>query len=340
MNDQSSRPTPMAARVFLGAFILWQLFFLLSSNFVSLLPKAREDWAKQRIVQNVAPDWVEAKGPVAKIEQILTRVTSRWSELTGQPQNWSLFAPNVTDIIPFVAVEFCWEDDPSSVRSMSQLLAPIGAGHVIDEVSLGAIAWGNDFFDREKMENKTQLLWTKPSGGESPKDFLSPPDAVWRHHARSAWILFSDNEPRDKQRFVKFGHFRMRRYESCIDISPTSADKKPDAVVDVWREDIESRIRDRWPLMQAYMSWQLRRLLKDYPELPEPRQVILWARIYRVPPPEESLAPWTWQGPEWHPVARWQPGAEWADKHLPVEMFNPVVDRFESLRQREARHDE
>jgi hypothetical protein len=330
----------MAARVFLGAFILWQLFFLFSSNIVSLLPKAREEWANQRVVQIVAPEWGEAKGPAAKIEHSLSTVTSRWSELTGQPQNWSLFAPNVTDIIPFIAVEFCWEDDPSSVRSISQKLAPIGAGQVLDEVSFGAIAWGKDFFECERMESQIEALWTKGVSDGSPKDFLASPDAVWRHHARSAWILFSDNEPRDKQHYVKLGHFRLRRYESCIDISPASGGKKPDAVVDAWREDIESRVRDRWRLMHAYMNWQLRRHLKDYPELPEPRQVILWARIYRVPPPEEGLSPWTWQGPEWHPVARWQPGAEWADKHLPLEMFNPVVSRFESLRQREARHDE
>ncbi len=340
MNDQSSRPTPMAARAFLGLFILWQLFFLFSSNIISLLPKARENWAKQRIVQNVAPDWGEAKGPVANAERSLTQVTSRWSELTGQPQNWSLFAPNVTDIVPFVAVEFCWEDDPSSVPSISQQLAPFGAGQFLDQITLGAVAWGKDFFDREGLENQIQVLWTKAIGYGSPKNIPSPPDAVWRHHSRSAWILLSDNEPRNTQHYLRIGHFRLRRYESCIDISPTSADEKPDTVVDVWREDIESRVRDRWQLMHAYLNWRLRRLLKEYPELPEPRQVILWARIYRVPLSEEAPSPWTWRGPEWHPVARWQPGAVWEDRLLPVEMFNPVVGRFESLRQREARHAE
>ena len=43
---------------------------------------------------------------------------------------------------------------------------------------------------------------------------------------------------------------------------------------------------------------------------------------------------WGWQGPEWHPVARWQPGAQSEIGMLPVEMFNPVVDRFESVRER------
>jgi hypothetical protein len=336
MNEPVSRPTPMVARFLLGLFILWQLFFLISCNLLSLLPKARESWQNQKLVQTIAPDWSQAKGRIAGAENAATIVTARWAEATGQPQNWSLFAPNVTSIIPFLAVEFCWEDDPNSVVAMSYLLAPLAAGHTLDEISLAAAAQRKYSSDQQEFQKRFDVGKLR----EHYSHLESPPAEPWRRGLGPYLVVFSENEPRDKRHYVKLGHFRLRRYESCIDISPASADKEPDSVVDAWREEIEGRIRERWRLIQAYLRWQYGRLLKDHPGLPEPRQVILWVRIYRVPSPWQAPSPWNWQGPEWHPVARWQPGAQWSDNLLPVEMFNPVVGRFESLRSRdEPRHE-
>jgi len=63
----------------LGAFILWQLLFLLAGNAAPLLPEP-------------ARDRVGA-------------VPNAWATLTGQWQEWSLFAPLVPDRALFVAVE-------------------------------------------------------------------------------------------------------------------------------------------------------------------------------------------------------------------------------------------
>jgi hypothetical protein len=322
-------------RFFLGLFILWQLFFLVSSNLLSLLPRARECWKDQKLVQTIAPDWSQAKGRVAGAENALMTTTTRWAEATGQPQNWSLFAPNVTSTIPFPAVEFCWEDAPNSVEAMSYQLAPLAAGHILDEIPLKAASarkysfnWP-EFYKHVDFEKMTELARRS-----------SPPAEPWRRGLAPYLVLFSENEPQDKQHYVKLGHFRFRRYESCIDISPASADKEPDSVVDVWREEIEGRVCERWRLIQAYLRWQYARLLKEHPGLPEPRQIIFWIRIFRVPSPGQAPSPWDWQGPEWYPVARWQPGAQWSENLLPVEMFNPVVGRFESLRSPdEPRHE-
>jgi hypothetical protein len=323
-------------RFLLGLFILWQLFFLVSSNLLGLLPRARECWQDQKLVQTIAPDWSQAKGRVAGAENALTTITSRWAEATGQPQNWSLFAPNVTSTIPFPAVEFCWEDDPNSVAAVSYLLAPFAPGHILDEISLVAASRRKHSFDCPEFYKDFDLEKMR----EVAAQMSSPPAEPWRGGPGPYLILFSENEPRDKQHYVKLGHFRLRRYESCIDISPGAADKERDSVVDAWREEIEGRVRERWRLIQAYLHWQYARLLKDHPDLPEPRQIILWVRIFRVPSPGHAPSPWDWQGPEWHPVARWQPSAQWSENLLPVEMFNPVVGRFESLRSRdEHRHE-
>jgi hypothetical protein len=82
-------------RVALGLFILWQLLFLVGANSLHLLD---------------ATDWVEGEGTLHETLKEATKVSSRWSELTQQPQDWSLFAPGVTDHIPFLELEFRWDD--------------------------------------------------------------------------------------------------------------------------------------------------------------------------------------------------------------------------------------
>jgi hypothetical protein len=330
MNDRRPSTTPKAARILLGVFILWQLVFLVSSNLLSLLPSLREFWQDKRSAEVIAGDWLHEKGRAARAERTAIGITTRWAEVTGQPQNWSLFAPNVTSIVPFVAVELCWDEDPSSVRSMSRWLAPMASTQVLDEATIGAFAWRED---RSSSPDINQRLKESLIAG----DLHAPPPAAWRRgKGQVAVALLSDNEPRDPRHFIRFGGFRLRRYESNIDASLDSPDKDPDAVVDGWRETIEDRVRTHWRLMHGYMQWRLRQWSQKHAELPPPKQVILWVRIFRVPAPEEVTSPWNWQEPEWHPLARWQPDAEWTPGHLPVEMFNPVVGRFESIRERHA----
>ena len=287
------------ARILLGLFILWQLFFLVSSNLLSLLPRVRDSGQDKPKAEAIASEWLHEKGHLADAERAFTRLATRWAEVSGQPQDWSLFAPNVTSIIPFVAVEFSWDEER------------------------------DDHSDKPDIERQlADLLIT----GE----VQAPPSTAWRPRPRASVVVLSSNEPADVRRFVRFGKFRLRRYESNLDVSLASPDKETDAVVDSWRENIEDRVREHGRLMEAYMQWQLRRWSQRHPDLPPPKQVILWVRIYRVPPPEKAPSPWAWQGPEWHPVARWQPGAQSEIGMLPVEMFNPVVDRFESVRERHA----
>jgi hypothetical protein len=332
MNDMSPSTTPLPARILLGVFILWQLFFLFSSNLLSLLPRVREFWQDKSSAEAVAPDWLHEKGRVAEVERVLTGVTTRWAEISGQPQNWSLFAPNVTNVIPFVAVEFCWEEEPTSARSISRWLATLVPGQVFNEAILAAAACRKD---PEMLDIERRLRGLLAAG-----DVQAPPPAGWRRQPHMAVVVLSANEPKHIRHYIKLGRFRLRRFESNIDVSLASADKNPDAVVDSWRENIEDRVRDHGQLMAAYLQWQLRRWSEKHPDLPEPKQVVLWVRLYRVPSAEEAPSPWSWQGPEWHPVARWRPGAEWTPEQLPVEMFNPVVERFESLRRHhESEHE-
>src|SRR5438094_7623764 len=78
-----------AARLALGLFVAWQLLFLLSANALDLAGQG-------------------TAGPAG-------RLARTWGRLTGQPQTWQLFAPDVADLAGFPAVELRWGPGRSRV---------------------------------------------------------------------------------------------------------------------------------------------------------------------------------------------------------------------------------
>jgi hypothetical protein len=113
------------ARVLLGLFVSWQLLFLLVSNLLGTLQDIRPHLVGQLpAVAQVAPAWSNGEGSVHAALQRTTRAARRYAELTGQPQDWSLFAPAVAHEVPFLAVELRW-DDPSGQDRTSALPRPV-----------------------------------------------------------------------------------------------------------------------------------------------------------------------------------------------------------------------
>jgi hypothetical protein len=266
--DSPPPPRLTNAQVFLGLFILWQLFFLAAANACKIVENVRPSLKGNDSIDAVAPGWTNEKGHVHDAEEVVNGLTKRWAELTGQPQSWSLFSPNVAEHIPFVAVEFQWED--SSGRS------------------------------------------------------LHPPV-----------LMLSDNEPTDPQHFFRIGRARVRKYESYLDVVLKAKDQPLDEVADVWRERIEERVRKEWDAIHVYLQWRRRTFQDRHPELPPPRQAILMVRLYRVPAPNTAPRPWMWEtllDLQPQPLARWQPEAVVPDGSRPVEIYNPVVRRFEYFR--------
>lgn len=249
----------IAARVCLGLFVVGQLLLLLLANFVPMLQKARPHLAEHETVRQVAPAWAERRGTAYEATETLATWTARWTELTCQPQSWSLFAPEVAHSITFVAVELRWDD-------------------------------GN----------------------------ATPP-------------LLSENEPPDRHQFFRVGRFRIRRYESALDLLLTTvADKQAEEMKDTWHFWIEDKVTENWRRMLAYLRLRTRTYLAAHPDLPPPRQVIFTVRRYDIPDPGEQ--PWNWQGPFVSKVARWRPGAVVAEEYLPVEAYNPLLEQFEPVK--------
>ena len=104
------------ARVLLTLFILGQFVFLLSSNFLGVEEPLREwfknwYWKDDRHKDVPVPDYLRGEGKIHDTYFEATRTwTKRWSQLTGQPQNWGLFAPSITEEGGFPAVELRWDD--------------------------------------------------------------------------------------------------------------------------------------------------------------------------------------------------------------------------------------
>jgi hypothetical protein len=99
-----------AARVGLGLFVVWQLGFLLASNFLNLALSLPPYLGEESLMRRVAPDWSQRQGEAFEATRTAARWADRWAELTGQAQNWGMFAPGVTAHIPFVAVELRWDE--------------------------------------------------------------------------------------------------------------------------------------------------------------------------------------------------------------------------------------
>jgi hypothetical protein len=49
---------------------------------------------------------------VGKAVDAANALTQRWADLTGQPQSWGLFAPDVTAYVPFVTLDLRWNEGP------------------------------------------------------------------------------------------------------------------------------------------------------------------------------------------------------------------------------------
>jgi hypothetical protein len=283
------------ARVVLGLFVVGQLLFLLLANAAGLEAGLRGYARRVPVFAQAAPEWVEEKGNTYAAIQAIRNATERWAEATGQPQQWQLFAPDVTDYVPFPAVELRWDEELLPIKPTAKMLVPLAAGNPLEASVLAAAR---------------QL----PAA--------APPLPL---------LLRSDNEPRERGRFFKVGHFRLRRYEGTLDVLGSLGDKPFDPISVRWHDWIAEGVRDKAGSMRAYLRYCLTAFREERPDLPPPTQVILVMRLYHIPEPP-GPHPWDWEYLGQHYVARWLLGIEHEPGYSPLEAYNPLVNRFDRFR--------
>jgi hypothetical protein len=102
-----------AGRVALGLFVTGQLLFLLAANLPGLEGPLR------RMFRHAFPDnealagWAEGEDGLDVRGRGVFRGLSAYADLTGQPQQWSLFAPNLAEVCSFLVLELRWEGGAS-----------------------------------------------------------------------------------------------------------------------------------------------------------------------------------------------------------------------------------
>jgi hypothetical protein len=107
-------PLRRALAVLVGLFATWQFVYLPAANLIDFVPRRmsapdpepmRDDYQKRGTFTTVEP--------LQRAADTTGDVLDFWSEVSGQEQGWSLFAPGVPTHTLFVATEFRFADGTS-----------------------------------------------------------------------------------------------------------------------------------------------------------------------------------------------------------------------------------
>ncbi len=141
----------------------------------------------------------------------------------------------------------------------------------------------------------------------------------------SSVLLLSVNEPDDLRSYFRVGGARLRRTETalCLPLSMCEG-KEIDDVSVHWQTRVADHVRDGARPIRAYLRWRLTAYRREHPDMPEPREVRLLTRTYRLPGPGESFE--RWPPPYQIPLARWLPGED------RVETYNPITSAYDPVR--------
>lgn len=348
----SSVPTsvPSPRQVLLGLFVLGQLAFLIAANTIEVIREATDNLFHESpklsnpdapMVHRLVPEWPESRGHVRELSDQFYMGIFRWIQLTGQDQNWSLFAPRVGRRCWFPALEIRWDDAnatvKSAIRPLPETLAlPMScftAGTMLatgDAVQAAAAMQSISLRPEElrAWEAQRAAMAAALFGAPNPIDAaalaaLDVPPAVGQSRAAPPSELFlSDNEPPDVTHYFRLGRFRLRRYE-CTMLPSLSrwTDEAPTKEAERWREQLRKHVSEYGPTLLAYVRWRYAAYQQRHPEKPPAKQIILLERRYTINDAEEDEPGWS--GPHTVPIARWRPDG------ATLQPYNPVTRQFE-----------
>jgi hypothetical protein len=142
-------------------------------------------------------------------------------------------------------------------------------------------------------------------------------------------MLLSENEPRDPTHFFRLGKFRLRKYESYLDVSLTcESDTDSEQIADDWSGQIQRCLTKRWANIHAYFLCRFRAFQEKHPRRPMPQQFILHVRRFEIPRPEAYST--AWYSPSSLPIARWKPGDR-ADESPRLQMQRYVPRAYDVI---------
>jgi hypothetical protein len=282
---------PSPRQVVLGLFILFQIAFLVLSNFLGFAQWMATDSLKDEpkmLANQLVPKFANEEGHIWAWCDRVDTGTRRWMQLTGQDQDWSLFSPSASKETGVPTVLMLWD-------------APSASGPSIKGSKL-------DYDAKLGFNLVTNLGKQKPD------------DVVW---------LPSENAPADEKNYVKLGEVRVRRIEGQFYMNgiPYENEPRADAQARMSRR-MQKLLTDSHDGALRYLQWRVRTWLRKHPDETMPKQVILFEQFYRIHAPDE---PRGWDGPMLLPQVRWVTNAEPLEGRYLLEPFNYSSQRFESM---------
>ena len=287
-------PPPSPRQVLLGLFVLFQLAFLVVSNLLGAVKwGATEAKDKPReLINRLAPRFAEEEGHTWKWADEFETIVRRYTQLTGQDQEWSLFAPSVGKATGFPAVVMIWDDPPSAGPSVKELTLK----H--DEEK------GFDWWTA-KLPPRFELLLSE----NEPTDI-------------NDYLRFGKCRVR---RYEGQLYFDPGPYPyPGKDDEPTTYEKKQD-LTDRLNRRVKRLLTDYHDPALEYLKWRSKAWQRANPDREPPKQLILIERFYRIHGPLEERG---WDGPLQIPVARWLPDGPRNENQNVLEPFDFTDQRF------------
>jgi hypothetical protein len=97
---------PTRASYWLGAFVVWQVVYLVGANLTQPLPRSRRPERGDYVVDVQVEGQFTSVRPVQGGLNLAGAAFDRWSELTGQQQNFKMFCPELPkwSLVPVVVM--------------------------------------------------------------------------------------------------------------------------------------------------------------------------------------------------------------------------------------------
>lgn len=186
-----------SAKVVLGLFVVSQVLYMLGSNALGFLKDAGKLRPTLGLLRSDGDGALDAVYGALK----------HWGDLTGQPQGWSLFAPDVARSSRFPQLELRWEPLPDG-QAAADVRAPVVLPPEGEPEDVARYFRPGGFRYRYWMRNLNVPLW---------EDEGEPEEAIavrWQRSIRKKIM-------EDRDTFRVFMAWRWRKFhESHPDVPP------------------------------------------------------------------------------------------------------------------------
>jgi hypothetical protein len=146
---------------------------------------------------------------------------------------------------------------------------------------------------------------------------------------RKPVVLPGPTEPADLKAFFRWGHSRLRKYESYLGTSFDLGEEENQEQANTrWQKKMQREVWRQSDYMPGYLLFRWRIYQKEHRDCPPPAQIQVHVVNWQIPPP--GTDPWFWQKPITVPFARIRLKDD-GSINGNVQAYNPVSKQFDDL---------